>query len=760
VDEEKKTPTEIVVDAKTPTDAGETESLLQPGQWYWVKVKGENEPRFMCIAQLGTNYAKMHGPDNKTRRIHFDQFFERCQLEPNPDRVIESNLRKHEQEVAGLLEQIKAVTASLAIGFTPSLSEGNETAALALRGKENSDFKGYGKSLEKAKKTTLPDLFSQMKDAHAEMAMWMTAKLIPMKVQATGLSKLINAIDDRIFSITLYAGLTEELKRVKDGEPAPLTTKLHLIQRQHYMDEECLVGYETGGMEFKNLEAFDRWLSKPKNFNRVLPFPRCLLSFKVRRHRKDRYAHNILDFFRILDQERFDQLTFLYIRNGAQLWRLSTEIDFDEELFPDMESPELSGKIMAEVRNEHDNVTLMSEDTYKGRLEDFRRREKAYEVEAKEHEEKLAAYKAALKTPEAAARAKELGLTEPDACCVDMPWVSDWGPRQPEYPFRFGEPVPYDKSSVYYDDITAKIQSDIKAHNRIALVVQGLLDRSPALHPHPPWQIWTEAGFSQALVLIYDSARALVPGPQPDFERYRALMNHTLAAGSVTIGQQNAWHAEESEKSTKYDHRPRYGDPGPGKFAKVESYNEKTGMVTYSWLRQRRGYDEDKKGGIRRSFSCKVTEVFNVDAYTPGDFKIFYSDPRTRQMYLKWAPLLIEAEEYKAGNRKDVSEPAPPQAKSPSSWEGQLRYRRQKELKSFLHKAVAFRYAITTKAGTKYAAGSLWRVTYLDRGTLSVRGINEDGTYDADLERRMFGITPRDLELRLDIPDEPKKEKK
>ena len=39
-------------------------------------------------------------------------------------------------------------------------------------------------------------------------------------------------------------------------------------------------------------------------------------------------------------------------------------------------------------------------------------------------------------------------------------------------------------------------------------------------------------------------------------------------------------------------------------------------------------------------------------AYTPGDYRQFFADPRTRAEYLKWAPLLLEAEEWWAGNRR------------------------------------------------------------------------------------------------------------
>jgi hypothetical protein len=46
------------------------------------------------------------------------------------------------------------------------------------------------------------------------------------------------------------------------------------------------------------------------------------------------------------------------------------------------------------------------------------------------------------------------------------------------------------------------------------------------------------------------------------------------------------------------------------------------------------------------------TQLLNVSTYQPGDFKQFYNDPRTRGDYLQWTPLLLEAEEWYAGNRK------------------------------------------------------------------------------------------------------------
>ena len=36
-------------------------------------------------------------------------------------------------------------------------------------------------------------------------------------------------------------------------------------------------------------------------------------------------------------------------------------------------------------------------------------------------------------------------------------------------------------------------------------------------------------------------------------------------------------------------------------------------------------------------------------AYTPGDYHLFFDDPRTRELYLKWAPFMLTAEDFHGG---------------------------------------------------------------------------------------------------------------
>jgi hypothetical protein len=219
---------------------------------------------------------------------------------------------------------------------------------------------------------------------------------------------------------------------------------------------------------------------------------------------------------------------------------------------------------------------------------------------------------------------------------------------------------------VYYDDIGAFLNEEIQHYNKIGLLLQGLFDRSPVLHPHPKAKLWTPDGFDAAVKLIYDKDHALHAGPKPDFAAYRKRLNASLKTGSVTVGQQYFWLLDMAKT---HRHAPEYaniyqptGNPGPGTLARIAKFGTRSGKATFRWTKDRSWRSEDawhrqhgwdkEPPGISTSWECHSKILLNVDAYTPGDYKQFFQDPRTRAEYLQWAPLLLAAEDYHAGKRK------------------------------------------------------------------------------------------------------------
>lgn len=590
------------------------------------------------MTYLGSNYAKVRGPHPEhatsrySVRVHFDNFEDTCTPEPNAAAVIAAEVEKHRVVTLRLMEEVKDLVARLHLTTGPALSAGDDTAALVV-GTGLGPVHEYKAALIKAKEVDLPALFKKIEASNKMMASWMKAQLIPLGGEVERLQRSMDQINDRIFNVELYAGLTETVVQISDGKPAAMNEPVHMLQRRHYMDEECLAAYETGGMEFKDIHAFDAWLAKPKNRDRILPFPRCLVAFRVRRNDKERSV-SLRTFLYVLELQEADKCTFLYMRNGEKLYRMDTAVAFAESLFPDLDRQLVDHHELWANTAWSRCGKIITDAQYKGLVEAKRAAERAWAKLTKKEREKN--------------------------------WSKDPSSiRSDEDPDNYTRAIP---SNVYYDDICKKISDEAAEHNRVVLIVQGLLDRSPVFHPHPPYQLWTSAGFEAAIRLIYDTSRALVAGDRPDFEAYRTRLNASLRVGSATAGQELAWEMREALRenardrrnwrlrSSDYDRVQRFrpeGDLGPGRIALVKKIT-RAKTCTYAWKREQRRWSRyaPKEKTIAATLSVSADRLLNADAYTPGDFHLFFDDPRTRADYLKWAPLLLECEEYHAGNRE------------------------------------------------------------------------------------------------------------
>lgn len=611
-----------------------------PGQWYWVQPEedGPSAPWLGCAMKVGTNFVELHSPvTHGVSRVHLDRFWSHLRHEPAALAIIEANARQHQAIVQGLMVQVQALTEGL--GLAPSLTAlapapagaaaapGNALAVLCGQ----SDVKAYASALTRAKETQLPALFEAIKREHQTLALWLKAPTLPLNASLDAMKTSVGGIDDRLLSLGLYAGLVEQAVQCCHGAPAQEGDKLHVMQRMLFCDEESLLDYQTGGMEFSSIGAFDAWLCKPVNRDRILPFSRCLVAMRVRRHQKVRApSADLLAAFVSMRLDDANKQTFLYVRNGEQVWRIDCEIDFGELIFPDKALYDPAEPKMAQVYGDQvRRMMAVSE----------------YESLCAEHQRQSALYEAWEQ-----ANPGEHFFRNPHR-------------GKPEYErsaFVPSEWTPVDRSSVYFDECLATIEGEVKRYNRVALIIQGLFDRSPVLHPHRPVQSWTASGFDQAIVLVGDGTQALHHGEAPDFEAYRRACNASLAVGSIVAGQQDFWLRKEAIKESarldadwrnKSAHRPTrfkpYGDPGPGAVAQMQAWSARRQEAGFAWQRL------SKTDSTREPLNCKLSvpqhELLNLSAYALGDYKRFFVDPRTRAHYLQWAPLLLLAEEYCRG---------------------------------------------------------------------------------------------------------------
>lgn len=624
------------------------------GKWYWIvtqpaydddketKAAGP-KPALWCVTRIGSNYVKLtHAFGDSTWRIHIENFADKCEYEPNAEDVIKQKVLQQQLKINALMGDVRDITAQLGVA-SRSLPEG-ETQALAIRGNE---IDGYKTALIKAKDKTLPALFERIEYESKCLGKWMKAQMIPLKNEAEGLKKNLKLIENRLFNVELYAGLVETVTQISEGKAAPMHEKVHLMQRRHYMDEECLANYTAGGMDFDSVDKFHRWLVKPANRDRILPFPRCVVAFRVRRKDKEREpGFAVQDMISLFYQKEADKTTYLYLRNGEQVFCLETEIDFEEELFPDMDQRNLDGKLWAKMSGS-DPEKLVTDARYQGMCEEA--------VRAKAHNKRIQ------KQIDLLEKKKREKRTDEEQNAIQRLYRErKWVDHNVDRYIRFTP------DTIYYDDIVAFVKKQVDKHNRLVLVLQGLLDRSPVFHPHPPWKLWTPEGFDQAFELKYDLTNALVPGAKPDFEAYRALCNAEISVGTIVTGQQDLWEKAEAEKECKrieanwrearHGYRPKRfkpeGNLGPGILARVVRISGAKYTVTFEWRKQRkRDAWRDEEATLPATFTCSAEEIFNVEAYKKGDYKQFYADPRTREEYIQWAPLLLVAEDFHAGKR-------------------------------------------------------------------------------------------------------------
>lgn len=718
-DEDMKDGTAALAEADT-TVRLEHAPDVATGQWYWIKgvkkddVDGDGKGNWLgCVVKIGSNYVKAESPHGGTARIHFSKWYAATSREMHPERVIGAKVNHFRAESERLMVAVKEVTAL--IGMAPSQQDPSTTALATITSQHDPVL--YKKALIKAKDKTLPELFQELEATHKSMAVWMKAQTIPLKAEVAAMQKIVEGIDDRIFSVSIYAGLAEEVEQIREGDPAAPAEKLHVMQRMVFMDEESLLGYEHGGMDFDTVKDFDRWLAKPPNANRLLPFPRCLVAVQVRRKEKHRETDGTLASVWVkVQMAKADKKTFLYLRNGERLYRLDCDLDFDLMIFPNR-SEFLTGEpVMVYTGHPGGGAPQMERDDdgnrRVARLQTMPRvtwEAKKAEEEAREAEEAAWA-KANPREPWEAAenrRRYEAKLQErlaeraaqraagkrgfKNSASRHQRWrgkdrrdqVSSWdwqnaNPHHDRNGFDYDRWQPFDDSYLYYDECMQTIKRRVDYYNRVSVLIQGLFDRSEVFHPHPPVHLWTPAGFEAAVKLVYDGEMTLYAGEAPDLESYLAANRNLITTTSVLFDPDDVWARHEADKDAERSrspyrsrhHRPP-GNPGPGQLARPARVSAKARTATFTWFRERQrdgSWRTRKRAGDR--LATKITipfdKLFNVSAYKPGDYLPFFQDPRTREQYLRWADMFLTAEEWHAKNAKlKVQDPgaAPPKPK-------------------------------------------------------------------------------------------------
>lgn len=131
-----------------------------------------------------------------------------------------------------------------------------------------------------------------------------------------------------IDTIELYLGVFEQIVQIQEGDGALPDDKISFRQQVLFLDEE--IALEKYNADFTNIEDLDRWLLKDGNYKKFAPESRCVVAFKPRRESKEYSSDSFTNW--MMNVPNFD--TYLLIRNGDNIYRISSSLTIGHRLFP------------------------------------------------------------------------------------------------------------------------------------------------------------------------------------------------------------------------------------------------------------------------------------------------------------------------------------------------------------------------------------------------------------------------------------------
>lgn len=142
-------------------------------------------------------------------------------------------------------------------------------------------------------------------------------------------SEMIDRIREVCWAISVYLGRNSQVELILKGQPAGPEEKIKIRQLILNMDEECAAMALKGGMDCRTIKEFDEWLKVPKHLNQILPENRGIVGMRIRKTEKE-YGDPILNAQLNLE----NNACCLVIRNGENVWRVWSDINFGYNLYP------------------------------------------------------------------------------------------------------------------------------------------------------------------------------------------------------------------------------------------------------------------------------------------------------------------------------------------------------------------------------------------------------------------------------------------
>lgn len=237
-------------------------------------------------------------------------------------------------EMARLMSEIAELQATgmrsqdLLRSFNPHLDATGDVSGMALVPTASSPLAAKRSIAEIRNQAAL--LHTDLEIRQTQIKAFAEEQAIILRAQSSALQAVLKVAEEAVWTINLYLGQNEEIVRLTEGVPASAETPITIRQLVLYMDEECAVAAEEGGLDARNIEEFDAWLTAdPAHLAQVLPEPKGMVALKPRRQRRD-YG----DAWMQAAMDEANRKTYFLLRNGDNLYRMWTSYEVNEHLVP------------------------------------------------------------------------------------------------------------------------------------------------------------------------------------------------------------------------------------------------------------------------------------------------------------------------------------------------------------------------------------------------------------------------------------------
>lgn len=183
-----------------------------------------------------------------------------------------------------------------------------------------------------AQRSTLVRKSQELRDKREQLRTHLQAHMHMITQALDPLRAEIKRLEEMVWTVNLYLGRDEEIVTLLDADPAPAETPIVVRQLVLSMDEETILAAETGGIDFRDLDAFDEWITNPVHLHQVLPEPRGVVVLVPRRSGRD---YGDMGLNALADKE--NHRSYWLIRNGGRLFRMSTDFSVGTRLTPTRE---------------------------------------------------------------------------------------------------------------------------------------------------------------------------------------------------------------------------------------------------------------------------------------------------------------------------------------------------------------------------------------------------------------------------------------